>query len=47
MSLERFISTLWEDNEEKMRDMKKLRELLESLKRQENEIYIVSIQSNQ
>jgi len=46
MSLEKFITTLWNDDGKKFQDIEKLSKLLDRLKKQENEIYILSVQSN-
>jgi len=47
MSLKDFVDSVWSKDEKELRDIEGLNKLLEQLRRQENEIYIVSVQSNQ
>lgn len=47
MSLMKFISSVWSENDEELKDIEELNRLMEQLRKQETEVYFVSVQSNQ
>lgn len=47
MSLKKFIAKAWSDGEDELRDVEELKRVLDQLRQHENEIYIISVKSNQ
>ena len=46
MSLEKFVSDIWSNAKEELDELERLRVSLEKLKKEENLIYLVTVQSN-